>query len=268
MGADVIGVSVNSWRGCVDHPLPAAAQMARDVELAQAGEPSLRFFEWDPPAVSLGFKQPRPSWLDSVRWRASGCEAVERPTGGGIAVHGSDLSMSIVVPRHSKVSLDALMRAACQSAQRVCEAFGMEAWCRLDVPAARRVIYCLTEASPYAVFLGARKVAGFALRRFARSWLIEGSLLLSALPPRLERGLPAEVMTQLRARAVALEEAAGRPISAQELAQTWAEEWQSGSSSAFWSGDVPPTVAWAGCPRFVVGETSPLEEAILEGERT
>ena len=87
------------WRVIVGGPQTAAEQMATDARLAEEAIPTIRLFTWSPPAVSLGWKQPCPDWLRGDRWAASPCEFVERPTGGGIAFHGSDLSLAVVIPR-------------------------------------------------------------------------------------------------------------------------------------------------------------------------
>jgi len=207
-----------------EHALSAAEQMALDERLANHAEPNVRLFTWNPPAISLGFKQATPQWLDPARWQAAGLELVERPTGGGIAFHGSDVSISIVVPRPSCPSICSLMRTVCESAVRLCGTYGLKAMSVLSVPQAERVEYCLTQPSPYAVFFAERKVAGFALRRFPRSWLVQGSLLVRLLPAMLAGALPQDVRDQLAGRAVALSDAAGRWVDEVEVAQRWSQE--------------------------------------------
>jgi lipoate-protein ligase A len=203
----------------------AAEQMALDERLALEAQPSVRLFTWNPPAISLGFKQSLPDWFDAARWHASGLELVERPTGGGIAFHGSDVSISIVVPRPSCPPISLLMRSVCESAVRLCGSYGREATSVLSVPQAERVDYCLTQPSPYAVFLSGRKVAGFALRRFPNSWLVQGSLLVRPLPTLLARALPQELRDQLAQRAIALSEIAGTWVDEVDVAQRWATQY-------------------------------------------
>jgi len=218
---------MNAQRLLVDEPnLSAAAHMILDERLALEAKPTVRCFTWDPPAISLGFKQEPPVWLAGPSWRSGGLEVVERPTGGGIAFHGSDVSISIVVPRQSCPPISSLMRVVCESAVRLCGTYGLEATPVLTVPQAERVDYCLTQRSPYAVFLAGRKVAGFALRRFPRSWLVQGSLLVRPLPAALTGALPQDVRDQLAKRAVALSEASGNWADEGDVVQRWMEEWQ------------------------------------------
>jgi lipoate-protein ligase A len=204
----------------------AAEQMALDERLALEGRPNVRVFTWHPPAISLGFKQEPPVWLTVPGWHSGGFELVERPTGGGIAFHGSDVSISIVVPRPSCPPISSLMRAVCESAVKLCGTYGLEATSVLDVPQAKRVDYCLMQPSPYAVLLEGRKVAGFALRRFPSSWLVQGSLLVRPLPAALAEALPQDVRDALAQRAIALSEVSEKWVDEADVAQRWAEEWQ------------------------------------------
>ena len=199
--------------------------MSLDEALAQEGLPAVRFFTWKPAGISLGWKQPRPEWLEAERWTRAGLALVERPTGGGMALHGSDLSVSVVIPRDFRLPLGALMDAVCRSTTRLCRAFGARAEALLDCPSRARVVYCLAEPSSYAVLHGSRKLAGFALRRFRHSWLIQGSLLVRPLSPMLSEALPSPVRAAFESRACSLSEAAGCPVTEPAAAGRWAESW-------------------------------------------
>ncbi len=210
-----------SWRVLIDGVQPAGEQMARDVSLAAEAQPTLRLFWWHPPAVSLGWKQPSPAWLTRAPENVA---VVERPTGGGIALHGSDLSMSVIVPREHGVPLRTIMEAVCACAVTLCQAHGAEG-ANCGDEEAGPIVYCLTQRSPYAVYLGERKVAGFALRRYPQSWLIQGSLLVAPLPAALVAVLPRDVRQTLEARAVSLAEATQSCLIAETVAATAASSW-------------------------------------------
>ncbi len=221
-----VGHYATDWRVLVESDrLSATAQMARDVELAWEDIPTVRFFCWQLPAVSLGWKQPHPAWLDETRGLLAGLEAVERPTGGGMAFHGSDVSVSIIVPRAVDLPVRMLMSAVCDNTVRLCRHYGAQAAPMLESDAAKRITYCLTDLSPYAVFAGGHKVAGFALRRFPHTWLIQGSLLVRPLPANLAQAIPAEVRSQLHTRAISLAEAAQRPVHEADVVEQWSRHW-------------------------------------------
>ena len=224
---------MSEWRILIEPPRSAREHMTRDEALALEGMPTVRLFVWDPPAVSLGFKQMAPDWCEAWRWRGAGLECVERPTGGGIALHGSDVCCSVVVPREMGLKLEPLMRAVCQSAVELCKSYGVTARLLLEDDAKERITYCLIQRSAYAVYSGERKLAGFALRRYPGSWLIQGSLLVQPLPRALTDAMPAIVIEQLNQQAVSLSEAAGTPISFSNVTHRWAEGF-----STWWNGIV------------------------------
>ena len=226
----VLRTGDSQWRIFIEEGLTACAQMARDVELAQGGRQTARFFLWGPPAVSLGWKQPLPEWLLGAQWQASGLELVERPTGGGIAFHGSDVSIAVIVPRAAELRLSTLMRAVCESARRLCESYGVDAESLIECGGGDRITVCLAQESPYAVLIGGRKVAGFALRRYPESWLIQGSLLVRPIHSVLTDVLPKDVKRELAQRAVSLSEAGEVSVTPRGVAERWAANW-----SSWWS---------------------------------
>ena len=69
--------------------------MALDEALLRGGgPPALRLYAWDPPALSLGWFQPRQGF-DEQAVRAAGARIVRRPTGGGAIHHDRELTFSI-----------------------------------------------------------------------------------------------------------------------------------------------------------------------------
>jgi lipoate-protein ligase A len=226
------------WRMIVDGPRSALEQMRLDDRLAREALPTVRIYGWGAPAFSLGWKQPWPAWLaalgsDPSRTPLSqtgsdpGFAVVERPTGGGVAVHGSDCSIAVVIPQAWGIPLEAIMRIVCGRAADLCRGQGAEARLWLDAPAGGRITYCLTEPSAYAVLIGERKVAGFALRRYQTSWLIQGSLLVRPMPRVLEDAMPPGVRRQFETRAIPLASVATAPIDDRALAGQWGEGWPS-----------------------------------------
>ena len=221
------------WRLLLDEPRTAVGQMALDARLAREPRLTVRLFTWAAPAISLGWKQPVPEWL-----AASTIDTVKRPTGGGLAFHGSDVSVAVIVPRELGIPLASLMRACCGSASALAESYGLDANAVLDAPSAGRITYCLAEVSPYAVMSGQRKLAGFAIRRYPRAWLLQGSLLVSPLPKALTGVLPEEAAASLSNRAVSLSEAAGEALTAAEARGRWAAHWSAWWDAALWEASV------------------------------
>lgn len=201
------------WDRVIVHDAPTAAeQMAYDRRLAAEGIPTLRLFRWTWPAVSFGFRQRPPAWIHAEKLAAAGVEAVERPTGGGVALHGSDLSCSVVAPRRAAAPLRGVMEQLCEGMARACRAFDVPVAWSADVAAAAPIAYCLTQESPYALTVGGRKLGGFAVRASATTWLIQGSVLVRMIPEAIQRVMPPSVEHDYSTRAICLEEAAGTPL--------------------------------------------------------
>ncbi|MEG4803380.1 biotin/lipoate A/B protein ligase family protein [Microcoleus sp. ARI1-B5] len=77
-------------------------QMAIDQWLLQqhlAGKnpPTLRFYTWQPAAISLGYHQRRwPEFWQQLSWQGKPVELVRRPSGGRAVLHQGDLTYAVV----------------------------------------------------------------------------------------------------------------------------------------------------------------------------
>lgn len=57
----------------------------------------LRFYTWNPPAISLGYHQRRwPESWQHLRWQGISIDLVRRPTGGRAVLHQGDLTYAVV----------------------------------------------------------------------------------------------------------------------------------------------------------------------------
>jgi lipoate-protein ligase A len=70
------------------------------LEAVAAGEspPTLRFYGWAPPAVSLGSSLVLEDEIDEAACRAEGVDVVRRISGGGAVFHHQELTYSIIMP--------------------------------------------------------------------------------------------------------------------------------------------------------------------------
>jgi lipoate-protein ligase A len=176
-----------SWRRFDDLDVgrPAAAQMARDLELldevASGAPPALRLYRWSPPAVSLGHFQ-REDDVDVDACARLGVELVRRPTGGKAILHGADLTYAVAMPRppgqagsvdgvHGTIAaalIDGLARLGVRAS--VARHDG-----RAPGPA------CFTSAQGADLRVGERKLCGSAQVRARGAVLQHGSILLDRL---------------------------------------------------------------------------------------
>ncbi|MBE9119035.1 lipoate--protein ligase family protein [Lusitaniella coriacea LEGE 07157] len=87
---------------------PGSVQMAIDRWLLQQHRqgkqpPILRFYTWEPAAISLGYHQRRyPDFWKNLTWEDKKLEIVRRPTGGRAVLHQGDLTYAIIASGFSK----------------------------------------------------------------------------------------------------------------------------------------------------------------------
>src|SRR5262245_17793104 len=97
MATALISYPPARWRLLVEgEPRPGAWNMALDeavmeAVMAGAAPPTLRFYQWAPPCLSLGKRQPL-SGVDLVRCQADGVGVVRRATGGLAILHTDELT--------------------------------------------------------------------------------------------------------------------------------------------------------------------------------
>lgn len=215
------------WRLIVDdQPRSGAANMAMDQALAESAAtgdapPTLRFYRWSPPAVSLGRHQAMTD-LDVDVIHELGYEIVRRPTGGRAILHTDELTYAVTAaadePRVSGSLMDAYLRlsnALLTGLQKVGLAADKAAG---DVRAGPNVsAACFEVPSAYEITAHGRKLIGSAQSRRAGYVLQHGSLPLVGDIGRLVDvlALPDEDRVRLRAelvsRACTLAEALGVP---------------------------------------------------------
>lgn len=156
-----------------------AYNMAVDEALLRLCEaPILRIYQWNEPAVSLGYFQ-------SVEVVPEGRSFVRRLTGGGLVDHKNDFTYTLVFPRHHALA----QSGTSQSYRKIHESIQKAlAFCNI----VSRVMPVHSELESSACFqkpvkfdlvdISGKKIAGAAQRRTQSAVLHQGSLLMSSLP--------------------------------------------------------------------------------------
>ena len=160
--------------------------MARDEALlATRREPTLRFYRWAQPTVSLGYFQAA-SELPLKELRARGYEIVRRDTGGKAILHDRELTYSLCAPETG-----ALAGGPATAMRTIHEALASELSRQASSPVQLREgdtmqsdqigsAWCFEDSSPLDLALDARKLVGSAARRRDGWVLFHGSLVLAA----------------------------------------------------------------------------------------
>ena len=223
---------VTRWRLLRHGPAAGPENMAIDEAITMAiteGQvpPTLRFYAWAPPCVSMGRNQ-KYAEVDAARCAARGYDIVRRPTGGRAILHTDELTYSVIAsPEHPLMAglvLDSYLRLSAGLVAGLAR-LGIAAE---PAPGTNRAgpdvsPACFEVPSAYEIVAGTRKVLGSAQARRARSVLQHGSLPLTGDLTRVVDCLTFEdeaereaLRSSLQGHAATAEELASRPISFEE----------------------------------------------------
>lgn len=230
----VPGYPPATWRLIVDGGADGPTNMAVDqaiLDAVAAGRslPTLRFYAWAPPCLSLGRGQPLAD-ADLPACRAAGVDVVRRPTGGRAILHTDELTYSVALlqsdpraeggvlgsyRRLSKGLLAGLFQLGVPALQSVGQ----------RKPSAELTAVCFETPSDYEITVDGRKLVGSAQWRARGGVLQHGTLPLFGDLTRIVDHLAlshAEREAQkldLGLRAITLEQALGQTISFAQAAQ-------------------------------------------------
>ncbi len=222
---------MNGWRLLDTGALPASLNMAIDEALLQLhapgdSQPVLRFYQWSPPAVSLGYFQKLHA-IDLSACRELGLDVVRRATGGRAVLHENDLTYSIVADctRGIPSSLDAAYRLLCRGLIAGFRLLGVEAQPGHEKAGSARSDICFAHAAVADIVHQGKKFVGSAQTWRGASFLQHGSIVLApqentwtAIIKR-DSGSLESVREHLKSRTVSLQEILGRAIDPGELKQ-------------------------------------------------
>ncbi|WP_082023384.1 MULTISPECIES: lipoate--protein ligase family protein [Sporosarcina] len=200
--------------------------------------PVLRFYEWDPATLSIGYFQRVEKDIDLEAVQAHGLGFVRRPTGGRGVLHEHELTYSVIVTEDYPEMPETVTEAYRVISGGLLEGFrnlGLDA--SFSVPGEQlteqlkrpKSGVCFDAPSWYELVVEGKKVAGSAQTRQKGVILQHGAILLSLDEDKLvslfkfdsdearekvRRGLPE--------KAVAIDRLTDRPISAADCSRAFA----------------------------------------------
>jgi len=145
--------------------------------------PTLRFYSWGPPALSLGYFQQAEKEIDYHKCKEEGIDLVRRLTGGRAILHDQELTYSIILREDYKLLSDSIEKSYQQISRGLVR--GLQA---LGIPAELKAVErgkkapsghsaaCFDAPSWYEVILDNKKLIGSAQRRKENTILQHGSL--------------------------------------------------------------------------------------------
>ena len=203
------GVHPGSFNMGLDEAILAAVAEGREP-------PTLRFYGWNPPTVTLGYFQGLDEELDREACARMGVDIVRRITGGGAVFHDAELTYSIVLPEsHS------LARPGILDSYRILCAGVVEGLARFGVPA---------EFTPINdVLVGGQKISGNAQTRKRGCILQHGTILLDVDVDRMfallkvpSEKMKGKLIEDVKQRVTSLRRILGRIVGLDEAASAFA----------------------------------------------
>ncbi|RKZ29716.1 lipoate--protein ligase family protein [bacterium] len=181
-----IAFSGDRWLIVVDPPLSGEENMDRDRKLLewaykdQWAVPVLRFFQWRPPAVSIGFMQPFEQ-IDINKCNRLGIDVVRRPTGGKAIYHHTEFTYSVTLPPYhplAKMSVLETYNFISRALALGLRYIGINAKLSRGSPkVSKRNPSCFSSTSRYEIVVDGKKLVGSAQRRRFGAVLQQGSII-------------------------------------------------------------------------------------------
>jgi lipoyltransferase/lipoate-protein ligase len=175
--------------------------------------PTVRFYGWNPPAISLGYFQSVSEEIDVNICKKLGVNYVRRITGGGAVFHDKELTYSIVIPEaHPGIPKNIL-----QSYGRICNAL-LQGLQQLGIQG--------TYAPINDILVDGKKISGNAQTRKENTVLQHGTILLdvdvdtmfSLLKVPNEK-VKDKLIRDIKQRVTSIEQIIGKKIRFEEVAE-------------------------------------------------
>jgi lipoate-protein ligase A len=190
--------------------------------------PTLRFYAWEPPCLSLGRAQQMDD-VDLSALQATGFDLVRRPTGGKAILHIDELTYSVIAPEKDSRVKGGVVESYRQLSAGLIR--GLEKLGVTGIVADQRAEnrrpegpVCFEVPSDYEITVGEKKLVGSAQMRAQGAVLQHGALPLHGDIARICPLLTTHPdPARVRARATTVEVAFGKQISWNEASTALAE---------------------------------------------
>jgi len=146
--------------------------------------PVLRFYAWNPPAVSIGYNQ-KIDYFNKNVFEKLGIDLVRRPTGGRAVYHDKEITYSIIISSKSelyKLGIHQLYYKISAALSAGLKYSGIEA--KIERNRAgngsinRKKTDCFSSTARFEIKYKGKKIVGSAQRRMSSGILQHGSIIL------------------------------------------------------------------------------------------
>mgnify|MGYP001562315732 CR=1 FL=1 len=199
----------SAFRLILDPPRQAAQNMALDEVLARAQAradaiPSLRFYRWEKPSVSIGYFETVEKVAKHYQAAKNHLAVVRRLTGGGAVYHDKDLTFSLCLRlpsayfssevKASYLRINEAIRLGLKADFPAidfadCRRLAGEKNTALSVSARQKGRVCFEALSCYDLLLHGKKILGASQRRIGPTFLHQSTLFLEGGAAMLEESI-------------------------------------------------------------------------------
>ena len=183
---------MQEWRLIEDGPRDGESNMAVDKAILAACEvgavpPTLRFYSWERPTLTVGYAQDSAREIDINRCRKLGIQVVRRPTGGRALLHNHEVTYSFTAPIPHPQFPPSLLGAYKVVAGALLEGLREIGVSNAVLASGRKLNKghgsfhspsCLSSSNHLEIEVQGAKLVGSAQRRKKKAFLQHGSILL------------------------------------------------------------------------------------------
>ncbi|MHB1685171.1 MAG: lipoate--protein ligase family protein [Bacilli bacterium] len=207
--------------------------------------PTIRFYAWNAPTISIGYFQRIDRDIDSEKVRSRGFDIVRRMTGGRAVLHDSELTYSVMAPGDHPFARSSVVESYRLLSLGLRKGFinlGVHAEVVSLAEESERAKFatlgsaaCFDSPSWYELVVEGKKIAGSAQVRAHGGLLQHGALLLDLEPDDLFDVLlfrddreRERIRAEFDLRAVSVKQLTGRTVSYEEAAAAFADGFSEG----------------------------------------
>lgn len=207
--------------------------------------PTIRFYGWNPPTLSIGYFQKVEREIDLEAVKKYGLGFVRRPTGGRGVLHDQELTYSVIVSEEHPEMPHTVTEAYRVISEGILQGFrklGLDAYFAVPKTAEEREglknprsAVCFDAPSWYELVVEGRKVAGSAQTRQKGVILQHGSILLDIDEDKLfdlfkypSERVKERMQRNFKNKAVAINALRENPVTIEEAKQAFKEGFEEG----------------------------------------
>ncbi len=199
-------------------------------------QPTIRFYDWDPPTLSCGYNQSAEKEVNMELVKATGVGFVRRPTGGRLVFHKEEITYSVISPLTEKLagnvtdSYAQISLALEKGFQLMHVAVELEKGSLSTDSQRAEANPCFSSTSRYELHYQQKKIVGSAQMRKETALLQHGSILLNYdqsivvdYLPNLSEEQRAKLKDYLRRKTISINQILTSKIGYQEAVENFIE---------------------------------------------